>query len=395
MFCLIPILLLVAVSALDTQPAYGGQLEQLAATLGPQDALSVTTGDEHTLLAVHADQPMVPASILKILTAATALHYLGSDYRFKTEFYQTRQNDLIIAGRGDPMLVSEEVATICRRLSSRLSAVGDIIADGSYFSSPIQVPGVSRSLNPYDATNGALCVNFNTVKFKTVNGKLVSDEPQTPLLPIVVERIRHQGLRQGRIVFAQDNRDNTRYAGHLFAYFLKEAGVPFAGSIRLGTTPTDARNIYTHLSSRPLPAVITALMTYSNNFIANQIVLVLGAENMGAPATLEKGIEVVRNYARDKLGLGEFEIAEGSGISRRNRLTARQMDRILAAFEPQRHLLKGSGRAAYKTGTLLGIRTRAGYIEGNAGQTYRFVIMLNNSHADPDKIITRLQSALP
>ena len=196
-------------------PAHGAQQDNLTSLLGPKDAVFAATSDGRIVQAVRADQPMVPASILKILTAAAALRYLGQGYRFKTEFYLTRQNDLVIAGRGDPLLVSEEVAAICHRLARQINGIGDIILDDSHFASPIVVPGVSRSLNPYDATNGALCVNFNTVKFKTVGGQLVSAEPQTPLLPVVTERIRSQGLRNGRIVFAQDNRDNTRYAGHL------------------------------------------------------------------------------------------------------------------------------------------------------------------------------------
>ena len=374
--------------------AHGAQHDKLTSLLGPNDAVLVATSDGRVVQAVRTDQPMVPASILKILTAAAALKHLGADYRFKTEFYLTRQNDLVIAGRGDPLLVSEEVAAICQRLARQITAIGDIILDDSYFASPIEVPGASRSLNPYDATNGALCVNFNTVKFKTVSGQLVSAEPQTPLLPVVIERIRAQGLRNGRIVFAQNNRDNTRYAGHLFAHFLREAGVPISGSVRLGSTPADARKIHIHRSSRSLPGVITALKTYSNNFNANQSVLVLGAEIMGPPATLEKGLQVVRNYTRNELGLGKIEIAEGSGISRQNRLTARQMERILAAFEPYRHLLKSSGRAGYKTGTLSGVSTRAGYIESISGEQYRFVIMLNNSPANADKIIAQLISAL-
>ncbi len=308
--------------------AHGAQHDKLTSLLGPNDAVLVATSDGRVVHAVRADQPMVPASILKILTAAAALKHLGADYRFKTEFYLTRQNDLVITGRGDPLLVSEEVAAICQRLARQITSIGDIILDDSYFASPIEVPGVSRSLNPYDATNGALCVNFNTVKFKTVSGQLVSAEPQTPLLPVVIERIRAQGLRNGRIVFAQNNRDNTRYAGHLFAHFLREAGVPISGSVRLDTTPADARKIHIHRSSHDLPAVIKALMTYSNNFIANQIVLVLGAENAGLPATLEKGLKVIRHYVRNDLGLEGVEMVEGSGISRQNRIAAQHMGRI-------------------------------------------------------------------
>ena len=77
------------------------------------------------------------------------------------------------------------------------------------------------------------------------------------------------------------------------------------------------------------------------------------------------------------MGLYGVELAEGSGISRKNRLTACQMDRILEIFVPFHHLLRQSGRDHYKTGTLKGIRTRAGYIEGKTGGLFRYVVFIN------------------
>jgi D-alanyl-D-alanine carboxypeptidase/D-alanyl-D-alanine-endopeptidase (penicillin-binding protein 4) len=77
------------------------------------------------------------------------------------------------------------------------------------------------------------------------------------------------------------------------------------------------------------------------------------------------------------LVLEDLEVAEGSGIYRHNRVSARQMMRVLEAFEPNYVLLRQQGRDFYKTGTLHGINTRAGYVASQNGGRYRYVVMVN------------------
>ena len=60
---------------------------------------------------------VVPASVQKYATALAALHYLGSQFRFSTEFYMDQNNELGIRGHGDPFLVSEEWQKIAKKLS--------------------------------------------------------------------------------------------------------------------------------------------------------------------------------------------------------------------------------------------------------------------------------------
>jgi D-alanyl-D-alanine carboxypeptidase/D-alanyl-D-alanine-endopeptidase (penicillin-binding protein 4) len=90
------------------------------------------------------------------------------------------------------------------------------------------------------------------------------------------------------------------------------------------------------------------------------------------------------------LDIENMTIAEGSGISRDNQVSARQMDRILQEFMPYRHLLRREGRESYKTGTLHGISTRAGYIGSANGGLYRYVIMLNTPGKSAVPIVQRL-----
>ena len=183
---------------------------------GPRDSVLVQTPDGSNLVSIHSNRERVPASILKILTSLAAIDALGEDFRFKTEFYTDAGNNLKIKGYGDPLLISEQLAVICAHLSSRLDNVENIILDDTYFSQPIRIPGRGTSLEPYDAPNGALCVNFNTVAFNRLNGQWVSDEPQTPLLPSVIPLIEASGLSSGRITLAANQDEALNYTGEMF-----------------------------------------------------------------------------------------------------------------------------------------------------------------------------------
>ena len=98
---------------------------------------------------------------------------------------------------------------------------------------------------------------------------------------------------------------------------------------------------------------------------------------MGPPGNLGKGVAAVLDYTSNVLNIKNLSIVEGSGISRQNRISAHQMLRVLEKFEPHHRLMRKKGREFYKTGTLYGVSTRAGYIaDGNDG-LYRYVIMIN------------------
>ncbi|MFH1581292.1 MAG: D-alanyl-D-alanine carboxypeptidase, partial [Pseudomonadota bacterium] len=181
-------------------------LQALQHDIGSNDAVLVANRQGRIIFSKNAEKPLIPASTLKILTSLVALYYLGPDYRFTTEFYMDANANLKIKGYGDPLLISEVLAKISKSLSADLSIkaqrINDLVLDDSYFIRKIVIPGKTESLEPYDAPNGAMCVNFNTVYFKKQlkDGSFISAEPQTPLLPIAFKRIKQSGLDRGRIV---------------------------------------------------------------------------------------------------------------------------------------------------------------------------------------------------
>ena len=91
-----------------------------------------------------------------------------------------------------------------------------------------------------------------------------------------------------------------------------------------------------------------------------------------------KGVSVLEKFCTHRLGIEKFKLAEGSGLSRDNRISARSMVTVLEHFFPYRHLLKSDGRQQYKTGTLWKVSTRAGYLNSPSGEVYRFVVMRNS-----------------
>ncbi len=177
-------------------------------------------------------------------------------------------------------------------------------------------------------------------------------------------------------------------------HFLKERGKVCQGKIRRGMVGPGDRLVYTYRSNFTLEQVVKRMFEFSNNFIANQLMLALGAHVHGPPGTLAKGVSVLSDYARGVLQLEDIEIAEGSGISRNNRLSALDMLTVLRRFEPHRALLVREGEVLYKSGTLGGVKTRAGYIEGRSGNPHYFVIFLNGSHADIDYILDCVKKSL-
>ena len=369
-------------------------LDDLRRFIGSNDSILVTDSQGHILLAKNADQKRIPASILKIFTSLVALHYLGEDYRFRTEFYVDKQSNLKIKGYGDPLLISEAILKISQVLAVLLKKsqpLDNLVLDDSYFSQPLTIPGITSSSQPYDAPNGALCANFNTVSFKRSSQGYVSAETQTPLLPFVIKKIKASKLKKGRIVFSHNNNEITIYAGKLFQHFLEEQGIRFSGKVKRGTINVNTdKLIFRYDSVSTLAQIVAKLLEHSNNFTTNQVLIATGAEIIGPPGTLAKGVTIASDYAKEMLGIENMTIAEGSGISRDNRISAVQMNQVLQEFLPYHYLMRRQGREFYKTGTLYGVSTRAGYIKRSDGEFYRYVIMFNTPGKSTDSLILRL-----
>jgi len=166
-------------------PALADVKEKVAA-LAPAGLVLVVDDKGNELVAQNTEEPFVPASVTKIVTAWLAMEVLGGDYRFETRFYLDNKRVLYVRGGGDPFLISEELAQLGTAL---VAAVGKkpitgVVLDASYYPSNLRVPGIENTDEAYNALNSALAVNFNTVYAVRSGNKVRSAEKQTPITPI-------------------------------------------------------------------------------------------------------------------------------------------------------------------------------------------------------------------
>jgi D-alanyl-D-alanine carboxypeptidase/D-alanyl-D-alanine-endopeptidase (penicillin-binding protein 4) len=96
--------------------------------------------------------------------------------------------------------------------------------------------------------------------------------------------------------------------------------------------------------------------------------------------SLERSITVARKVLATH-GLAEtIQLEEGSGLSRGNHFTAQGLAKVLSLFAPHRELLESGKGTSYKTGTLEGVRTLAGYVSSSKHGPVRFVIALRGNN---------------
>src|ERR1700735_5235093 len=124
-------------------PALAGVKEKVAA-LAPSGLVLVMDAEGHELLAQNADEPFVPASVTKIVTAWLAMEVLGGDYRFETRFYLDAERVLYVRGGGDPFLTSEELAPLATDLIAKVgkAPIAGIVVDAGYYPSNLHIPGI-------------------------------------------------------------------------------------------------------------------------------------------------------------------------------------------------------------------------------------------------------------
>jgi D-alanyl-D-alanine carboxypeptidase/D-alanyl-D-alanine-endopeptidase (penicillin-binding protein 4) len=378
-------------------PALADLKEKIAA-LAPSAVVLVVDSKGDELFAQNADQPFVPASVTKIVTAWLALEVLGADYRFETSFYLDDKRVLYVKGGGDPYLISEELKPLATELVAKVgkAPITGVVVDASYYPPDLRIPGVENDDTAYDALNSALGVNFNTIYAERIGNKVVSAEDQTPITPLAIARFRAKGPPdgEGRISLGQDPALGLRYAGELIAAFVRRAGGNVKGEISLGAVPKGLEPIYVHRQSRTLSEILVGLLLDSNNYTANQVFLEIGGHELGGPVSLEKSLEVANKMLAAHGLAGAIHLEEGSGISRDTRFTAHGLAKVLELYAPHADLLHGHDGGTNKSGTMAGIRTLAGYADTSAHGRVRFVISLASDDETRFQLLQAIKSEL-
>ena len=424
----------------------------------PSDAYTLLVqevGNPMPLLAVNTSLPLNPASTIKTLTTLTGLEVLGADYTWETRIHAlgpisdgTLHGDLLIRGGADPFLVEQHVRSMLKVLQRRgvQRITGDLILDNSLFDTSVRAgsPVDSQSGRAYNVLPEALLFNFQVVNFFFYphdNGQdvIVHSDPALPNLTID-NRLQQRagsctGFQRG-ISFSENKNTNTvtfsgqhpagcgeysmtravldaaQYNYGLFQVLWRELGGEFDGLLReaaLSDLIADTDNPPIVVWQSPsLADVIKSINKYSNNMMTRQLLLTLGLQHGGAPASIETGIDAVRTYLSD-IGIDHSELimANGSGLSRDTRLTAGLLGAVLqrgfriatmpefVASLPlagmdgtmQSRLTSGDGHGSIhvKTGSLDDVAGLAGYVHAQSGKHYVVVMLINHNqaHAGP------------
>jgi len=336
----------------------------------------VSTGDE--VYAFQPDADLLPASVMKVLTSATALHRLGPAWRFETAFYRdgeissegVLEGDLYVRGTGDPTMVVEKLWKMLGDLAVEgvLEIDGDIYFDDSYFDERWQIVGWDKKIDvatgpSYFPPLGALSINYNTVSIVVApgmeSGALARVEQETPCGYVEIVNEVETGARgsrpwtrierevdekegvvrftvQGRVALGDDVTrhyrtvdDPTDYFISVFRQVLKERGITVTGKLRRGRLPADAVPVVRMLSP-PLSEILNHTNKFSSNFMAEQVLKAVGAEVHGVPGSTAKGIDVIEEYLTE-LGIPEsdYVLVNGSGLTRKMHLRPSQVNAVL------------------------------------------------------------------
>lgn len=388
------------------------------------------------------DALLKPASNMKVITSATALAILRPEYRFRTWFYATSnpsasgvvKGDLYIKGGGSPGLVGEEWWLIARRLRglgiTRID--GDLVGDDTYFDDVRRGPKwPSPNVdNPYNAPISALSCYYNCVSVTvrpTAEGRPpeVFLEPFSSFFKVVNKAVttsRGLNLRVGRQWDGEQNvilvdgrigtasgpitsnknvEEPTLYALSAFKEAAAKEGISILGTLRRGAVPSGARLIHVH-ESKPLSDLVQDMNKESNNFMAESILKALGAETDGTPGTTAKGAAAVKKHL-ESLGVSTsgLVLADGSGLSSENRITANSLAQILLAtardFQAAPefmaslpiggidgtldHRMNGGPavrNVRAKTGYIDGVSSLSGYAWNESGRLLVFSVIVNN-----------------
>lgn len=357
--------------------------------------------DDTFFLKLKEKNLFIPASTLKVLTCLVALEKLGEEYRFETHFFLDEKNNLFIKGFGDPMLTSEVILKIGHTLAGMgIKQLSAIYLDTSSFALNGEIAGEENSANPYDAPNGALAVNFNSLPVQIAGDRSISSgEPQTPLISLMAEAAKQLAPGMHRInvntLSPQDQLTPAlRYTGELFVMLFRQAGISVAG-YHEASVPQRLQPIYIYRSEKPLREIIRSCLKNSNNFIANQIFLACGVQAYGLPATWEKSRQTFALFTQKSLHLGPDKIIvrEGSGLSRQNRMSPAALLAILDLFKPYSTLLKRQDNILIKSGTMQDVYCYAGYFpKGN--NLIPFAILLNQPKNNRHRVLEILHAAI-
>ncbi|MFL9963908.1 D-alanyl-D-alanine carboxypeptidase/D-alanyl-D-alanine-endopeptidase [Paraburkholderia sediminicola] len=419
----------------------------------PLSSISVVVekvGDRTPLLALNAGKPMMPASTMKLVTTYAGLSILGPDYRWRTSAYADGSLDgngvlhgnLYIQGTGDPKLVPEELIDLVQKIhKAGINGIdGALVLDKRYFDPSTRdlPPFDDDATAPYNVGPDPLLYAFKALSFtvtpspdgkvaidvlpplaqlqidnqmRAVNGPCRGDSasvsptvtPQ-PNGTVVASFTGDYSLRcDARTVNVAVLDHSAFFAGGFLALW-QQTGGTFQGATREGAVPAGAKLVATH-QGPVLSDIVRDINKFSNNTMARNLFLTIGATEERPPATAAKSARAIEEFLRrDSVDMQYLTLENGSGLSRDEHVTALALADLLqrANASPVAQVFVESlpiagvdgtmrnrlanqgagGNAHIKTGTLRDVRAIAGYVASADGNSYVVVSLINDPHSE-------------
>ncbi|MFL6640074.1 MAG: D-alanyl-D-alanine carboxypeptidase/D-alanyl-D-alanine-endopeptidase [Paraburkholderia graminis] len=419
----------------------------------PLSSISVVVekvGDRTPIVALNAGKPMMPASTMKLVTTYAGLSILGPDYRWRTSAYSDGTIDangvlhgnLYIQGTGDPKLVPEELIDLVEKIhKAGIRGIdGALVLDKRYFDpSTRDLPAFDDDANaPYNVGPDPLLYAFKSLSFtltpspdgtvaidvlpalaqlqidnqmRAVNGpcrgEAASVSPTvtpTPNGTVVASFSGDYSVRCGPRTINVAVLDHSAFFAGGFLALWQQTGGTFSGTTREGAVPVGAKLVATH-QGPILSDVVRDINKFSNNTMARNLFLSIGAAEEKPPATPAKSARAIEAFLRrDSIDMEYLTLDNGSGLSRDEHITALSLADLLqrANASPVAQVFVQSlpiagvdgtmrnrltnqgagGNAQIKTGTLRDVRAIAGYVASADGNSYVVVSFINDPHSE-------------
>ena len=400
--------------------------------------------DNGEVLSSHrADELFHPASCTKLVTTASAYRVLGPDGRFVTRWYLGPRKgqeppDLYWYASGDPKLVPEVFETVATQIKNELSQaglpmkLGSLIIDDTDFTKQVLAPGYDQKPDDdaaYRSPNGGAGFQFNRFSVSFRPGKRVGDRPLVTLSPPLdyfkienTAKTKKRGKEQLSLKASPSASDDTmtlriggsiprrhrsvsvrrriahplQFAGQSLLHYLDKVGVSSRGKVRRGRLIDDAQLLVTH-KSPPMSSLIKDVNVYSNNYMAEQLLLAMGLKVRGFGGW-EEGLLVMKSLLDAEVGISGYKMTNGSGLFGQTAFSPHMLTSVLRYAHLQtsgrfRFLLPEAGkegtlkkrlrvlpREAFraKTGTLDRVSTLCGYLKTRQKVDLALCLLMND-----------------
>jgi D-alanyl-D-alanine carboxypeptidase/D-alanyl-D-alanine-endopeptidase (penicillin-binding protein 4) len=334
--------------------------------------------DGRVVYADHPDLPVLPASNMKLLTATALLDRLGPSYRFTTKIEALAgpvdgvvHGHLYFVGGGDPLL----------RLPSYAGRIPD---GGGVYTNVTALVSALRAAGVREVTGGVVGDETRFDSVRTVAGWPATYSEQGDVGALSALGIDDGFATAGPPV--PDSAPPAVQSAGLLTKLLAAAGIEVDGAPMSGAVPP-AATVLADVVSAPLSAELGEILRESDNTAMELLTKELGLKERGRGSTAA-GLAAVRaDLAADGFSLTGFVNADGSGLSRSDRVTCALLVEVLERAGPGGLLVRdlpvagrsgtlvdelrgtvAAGRVHAKTGTLDGVKALSGWALASAGQ---------------------------